>query len=180
MKITALLTLLLFSMRADLPAAENVHSFSAQDIGGNEVSLSSYSGKTLLIVNTASLCGFTKQYASLQKLYEKYNGRGFEVLAFPANNFGLQEPGSNEDIKKFCDLKFKVKFPLFSKVDVKGEKTHPLYRYLTEASPFPGEIEWNFNKFLVDPSGNVAARFPSSVEPLSKEMTDAVEKALPA
>lgn len=179
MKIASLLLLFLFVMTSKLPAAENVHSFSAKDISGKEVPLSSYSGKTLLIVNTASLCGYTKQYASLQKLYETYENRGLEVLAFPSNNFGMQEPGSNEDIRKFCDLKFNVKFPLFGKIDVKGEEAHPLYRYLTEESPFPGEIAWNFNKFLVDPAGNVVARFPSSVDPLSEELTGAVEKTLP-
>lgn len=159
-------------------AAENIHSFSARDIGGTEVPLSSYKGKALLIVNTASLCGYTPQYAALQKLYETYKDRGLEVLAFPSNDFGRQEPGTNEEIKKFCDLRFKVTFPLFAKISVKGKDAHPLYRYLTESSPYPGEIGWNFNKFVVDTRGEVIARFGAKTGPLSEELVSSIEKAL--
>lgn len=161
-------------------AQNNVHSFSAADIDGREVALSSYEGKALLIVNTASRCGFTPQYDSLQKLYEQYRGRGFEVLAFPSNNFKGQEPGTNAEIKQFCSLKFNVSFPLFSKIDVKGDDAHPLYRYLTGESPHSGEISWNFNKFLVNPSGEVVGRFPSKTDPLSDEITGALESVLPS
>jgi glutathione peroxidase len=158
--------------------AANVHSFDALLIGGEPAKLSDYQGKTLLIVNTASQCGFTPQYAGLQKLYERYRDRGLAILAFPSNDFGGQEPGSNEEIKKFCDLRFNVTFDLFSKIKVKGEGQHPLYGYLTGTSPFPGEIQWNFTKFVVGPDGEVRARFGSKTDPLAPEMTAAIEAAL--
>lgn len=159
--------------------AQDIYSFKAKLIDGKEVRLSDYRGQAILIVNTASKCGFTPQYAELEKLYERYKDRGLTVLAFPANNFMGQEPGSNEEIKKFCDLRFNVTFPLFEKIDVKGEKIHPLYAYLTQATGFKGEITWNFNKFLVDPNGNVVARFDSGIEPLSEDVTRKVEESLP-
>lgn len=160
------------------PAAQTLYDFNVTTIDGQEISLSSFKGKALMIVNTASKCGFTPQYASLEKLYQQYKDRGFEILAFPANNFMNQEPGTDAEIKKFCDLRFKITFPLFSKIDVKGGKMHPLYRYLTEASGFNGDISWNFNKFLVGPDGKVKARFGSRTDPLSPEMTDEIEKIL--
>ena len=125
-----LLTGVFMSMKAN--ASESVYSFDVIDIDGKKVSLDQFSGKTLLIVNTASGCGFTPQYESLQKLYDIYRDKGFEVLAFPSNDFGGQEPGTNEEIKKFCDLRFKIKFKLFSKISVKGKEIEPLYEYLTE------------------------------------------------
>ena len=127
----------------------SLYDFTMDDIDGKPVNLGDYKGKVLLVVNTASLCGNTPQYTDLESIYEQYRDKGFEVLAFPANNFGQQEPGSNAEIKGFCLTKYSVSFPLFSKISVKGSDKHPLYRYLTEQSPFPGEVEWNFQKYLV-------------------------------
>jgi len=148
---------------------------------GAEVALSKYQGKVLLIVNTASQCGLTPQYEGLEALYEKYKGEGLEVLAFPANEFGKQEPGTDEQIKEFCTSKYHVTFPVFSKIVVKGQGIHPLYSYLTSESTNPGhsgEIGWNFAKFLVDRKGEVIARFDPKVTPESDEVVKAVEKAL--
>jgi glutathione peroxidase len=143
-----------------------VYDFEANLINGRRIALSEFEGKVLVIVNTASLCGYTKQYASLQKLYDKYKDRGFEILAFPSNDFGKQEPGNDEEIAKFCDLKFKVQFPLFSKVVVKNKGIHPLYRWLTHDEKFGGEIRWNFTKFIMNAKGELVARYESSVDPL--------------
>ena len=157
----------------------NVHSFVAEDIDGNPVNLADYRGQALLIVNTASRCGYTRQYKPLEELYQRYKDRGFVVLAFPANNFGGQEPGSDAEIKNFCYLTYQTTFPLFAKSSVKGGDISALYKYLTEDSPFPGPISWNFNKFLVDPNGEVVARFDSPVDPLADEVIQAVEQVLP-
>jgi len=156
----------------------SVYDFTMDDIDGKPTPLSKYRGKVLLVVNTASLCGNTPQYSDLESVYEKYQGRGFEVLAFPANNFGQQEPGTNQEIKGFCLTKYSVSFPLFSKISVKGTDKHPLYRYLTEQSSFPGEVEWNFQKYLVDRSGNVIARYHHRTKPLSDEIVRGIETAL--
>lgn len=162
--------------------ARSVHDFKLKDIDGKEVELATFKGKALLVVNVASQCGLTeRQYGSLTKLHEKYKEKGFEILAFPANNFGKQEPGSDQEIKEFCAKK-DVDFKLFSKISVKGEDMHPLYRFLTgkETSPrTAGDIRWNFDKFLVSPKGEVLARFEPKADPLGKEVTEAVEKALP-
>jgi glutathione peroxidase-family protein len=162
-------------------AIENakIYSFEVKNIQGETESLSKYQGKALLIVNTASKCGFTPQYQPLQELYEKYKDKGFVVLGFPANNFMHQEPGTDEEIKQFCDLRFKIKFPLYSKISVKGKDIHPLYEYLTEESGFNGPITWNFNKFLVSPTGKVVARYDSKTDPLSKELVEKLESVLP-
>lgn len=169
----------LSALFAAAPAsAQTVYDFEAKRISGKNEKLSAYQGKVLLIVNTASGCGFTPQYASLQKLYEKYRERGFEVLAFPSNDFAGQEPGTNEEIQKFCDLRFKVKFPLFEKIDVKGKNAHPLYRYLTQESPRKGSIKWNFSKFLIDKQGKVIDRFAPTTDPLSDKVLTAIDKAL--
>lgn len=159
--------------------AEDIYSFDAQTTDGLKQSLADFKGKALLIVNTASKCGFTPQYGPLEALYQKYKDRGLVVLAFPANNFGGQEPGTDEEIKNFCSMKYQTTFPLFAKISVKGTDIHPLYDYLTARSGFNGAIKWNFNKFLVDPAGKVVARFDSPVDPLSPELTAAVEKILP-
>jgi glutathione peroxidase len=156
------------------------YDFTMDDIDGRPVNLSQYKGKALLIVNTASFCGNTPQYSELESLYEQYHGKGFEILAFPANNFGQQEPGTNAEIKGFCLTKYSVSFPLFSKISVKGSDKHPLYQYLTEKSPFPGEVEWNFQKYLVDRSGNIVARFPHRMKPSSPEIVQEVERVLAA
>ncbi len=155
---------------------KNIYSFTLNDIDGKPLNLAQYKGKVLLIVNTASRCGYTPQYKSLQALYEKYQDKGLVVLGFPANNFMWQEPGSNEEIKNFCSLKFKVSFPMFSKISVRGDDIHPLYQYLTSQATMEGPISWNFNKFLIDPQGHGIARYDSSVDPLSDEIVNAIEK----
>ena len=159
----------------------NMYSFVMNDIDGTPVSLSTYRGKVLMIVNVASKCGATPQYAKLQEIYQKYKGNGFVILGFPANNFGSQEPGSNEEIKNFCTLEYRVTFPMFSKILVKGEDMHPLYKFLTEEDTdpdFAGEITWNFNKFLVGRDGNILARFATKIEPDNPEVLNAIEQAI--
>ena len=154
-----------------------------KDIGGAEVPLSRFRGKALLLVNVASKCGFTPQYAGLQSLYERYKDKGLEILGFPANDFLWQEPGNDSEIKQFCSTKYNVSFPLFSKISVKGKNIHPLYKLLTdkETNPrFSGKITWNFNKFLVNRAGEVIARFDSKVEPLDQQVLSAVEAAVGA
>jgi glutathione peroxidase len=159
----------------------SVLDFHVKDIDGKEVDLAKFKGKVLLIVNTASQCGYTPQYKDLQALYEKYKGQGFEVLAFPANEFGAQEPGDNPQIKEFCSTRYQVAFPLFSKIVVKGADIHPLYGFLTseQTNPkFAGEIPWNFTKFLVNKKGEVIDRFQPDDKPSSAKVTGEIEKAL--
>jgi len=156
-----------------------LYGFTVKTIDGKPKSLGDYRGRALLIVNTASECGYTPQYAGLEKLYERYHDRGFMVLAFPANDFGAQEPGTDAQIKQFCSSRYATQFDLFSKISVKGKGQHPLYAYLTAVKGFEGDIRWNFNKFLVDPSGTVVARYPSGVEPTSAELTAKLESILP-
>ena len=153
-------------------ASENVHAFTLKTLDGKDKSLADFKGKTLLLVNVASKCGFTGQYKGLEELYRKYKDKGLVVLGFPANNFMGQEPGTDQEIQKFCSLKYDVTFPLFSKISVKGKDIHPLYAYLTAKSGHDGDIGWNFNKFLVDKDGNVRARYGSRTEPSSKELLD--------
>lgn len=155
---------------------EGVLSFTMETIDGAKKALADYKGEVLLIVNTASRCGYTKQYKTLEQLYDTYKDRGLRILAFPANNFGAQEPGTNEEIREFCETTFGVSFDMFAKISVKGDDMHPLYRYLTTQTGFDGDIKWNFNKFVVDPTGKVVARFDSNVDPMSATMTDLVEK----
>ena len=147
-------------------------------IGGEETSLAEFSGQALLVVNVASKCGYTPQYQGLQALYEKYRDQGLTVIGFPANNFGKQEPGTNEEILQFCQSQFEVSFPMMAKVSVKGDDQHPLFAYLTENTDPSGDIPWNFHKFLLDREGNIVARFEPGVEPLSDELTGAIEKIL--
>jgi len=156
----------------------SIHDFTLTAIDGTDRPLARYRGKTLLIVNTASKCGFTPQYKGLEALYEKYRERGFEVLAFPANNFMGQEPGSNAEIAKFCELRYRTSFPLFAKISVKGRDMAPLYAWLTKESKFKGDIGWNFTKFLVDPDGQVVARFDSRTDPLDAKLVDKLEGLL--
>ena len=167
------------------PAApkSGVLSYTVPDIAGKPVPLSRYSGKVLLIVNTASLCGNTPQYKSLEALYEKYKGRGLRILAFPANDFASQEPGSNTEIRQFCTSKYQTTFDLFSKLSVKAPDQAPLYAFLTSKATDPkfgGDIEWNFAKFLVGRNGQVIGRFPAGHDPLSPDVIAAVEAALNA
>jgi glutathione peroxidase len=147
-------------------------------ITGDTTNLDHFAGKVVLIVNTASKCGFTPQYKGLEELYNKYKDKGLVVIGFPANNFANQEPGTNQEIQQFCTSKYDVTFPMMSKISVKGDDINPLYVYLTERSPKPGEITWNFNKFLLDRQGRVVARFDSKIEPMSKEIVSAVEAQL--
>ena len=155
-----------------------IYSFVMKTIDGKERSLSDYRGKVLLVVNVASFCGFTPQYEQLEALYRKYKDRGLVILAFPANNFGSQEPGTDKEIKEFCHTKYDVTFDLFSKISVKGADEHPLYRYLTTATPFKGDVQWNFQKYLVDRKGSVVGMFPSRVKPTDDAVVKEVESLL--
>lgn len=149
-----------------------VYDFSATGLNGKDINLAEYRGKVLLIVNTASKCGFTPQYKGLQALHEKYHDRGLEVLGFPCNQFGKQEPGSESDISQFCELNYGVDFPMFSKIDVNGDSTHPLYRHLKEEAPGllgSKAVKWNFTKFLVDREGNVVRRYAPTDKPEALE-----------
>jgi len=164
-----------------MAADKTVYDFSLNSIDGQPTPLSNFKGKVVMLVNVASRCGFTPQYAGLESLYEKYKDRGFVIVGIPANNFGGQEPGTNQEIKTFCSAKYHVSFPMMAKVSVKGSDITPLYAYLTDKGAHPdtgGEIGWNFTKFLIGPDGKVLARFDSKVEPESPEVTAAVEKAL--
>ncbi len=145
----------------------NIYDFNVKDNLGNEISLNDYKGKVLLVVNTASKCGFTPQYEGLQKLYDEYGNEKFEILAFPCNQFGNQEPGDASEIKNFCSLTYNVSFPLFQKIDVNGKDADPLFQYLKESKPgiIGKNIKWNFTKFLVDSEGNVIDRFAPTTSP---------------
>ncbi|TCK93179.1 glutathione peroxidase [Natranaerovirga hydrolytica] len=173
----------------------SIYKFKAKDINGQEVSLETYKGKVIMIVNTASKCGFTPQFEDLQKLYETYKDKGFVILGFPSNQFKNQDPGSREEIKSFCTLNYGVEFPMFDKIDVNGDDAHPLFNYLKEAAPFQGfdmsdsnnkildalikdnfpefsvgnNIRWNFTKFLINKDGEAVERFESSVLPMDIE-----------
>jgi glutathione peroxidase len=178
-----LLLLLPLATAGAADAPKSVHEIAVKTIDGQDVKLDQYKGKVLLIVNTASQCGYTPQYQGMQAVYEKYRDQGLEVLAFPANEFGGQEPGSNEDIKTFCTMRYRTTFPLFAKIVVAGEGRHPLYQYLTakETNPkFAGDIPWNFTKFLVDRNGQVVARFEPKDAPESATVAGAIEAALAA
>ncbi|BCX48251.1 glutathione peroxidase [Haloferula helveola] len=148
-------------------------------IDGKETSLSDYNGKVVLVVNTASKCGLTKQYDALEEIYDKYKEKGFVVIGFPCNDFGNQEPGTLEEIQKFCTTKFDVSFPLMEKIHVKGDEQHALYTALTgKDGAFPGDVKWNFGKFLIGKDGKPLVRFEPRQKPDSKEVTEAIEKAL--
>ncbi len=157
-------------------AANSVHDFEMKTIDGRQVSLADFKGKTLFLVNVASKCGFTPQYSALEALYRKYKDRGLVVIGVPANNFGGQEPGTNEEIATFCKRTYDVSFPMMAKVSVKGDDQAPLYRYLT--SHTGGDIKWNFTKFLIGPDGMILSRFEPKVTPDSPEVVAAIEKAL--
>jgi glutathione peroxidase len=168
-------------MQALAASAGSIHDIAVKDIDGNDTTLGAYKGKVLLIVNVASKCGYTPQYQGLETIYEKYQGKGFVVLGFPCNQFGSQEPGTNEEIKQFCSSKYNVKFPMFDKIDVNGEHRHPLYVALAgEQSPFPGNIKWNFSKFLIGRDGTIIKRFDSKAAPESPEVVAAIEGAIAA
>jgi glutathione peroxidase len=180
MKIPALFAVL-FLMQAVVARAESIYDAKLKDIDGQDTTLAAHKGKALLIVNVASKCGFTRQYAALEATWQKYKDQGLVVLGFPCNQFGGQEPGSNAEIKAFCSGKFNVTFPLFDKIDVNGKNRSPLYTLLAGPdSPFPGNIKWNFNKFLIGRDGKILQRFESKVTPDSPELTSAIETALAA
>jgi glutathione peroxidase len=164
-------------------AASSVHEFTMNSIDGKPAPLSAYKGKVMLLVNVASKCGYTPQYKGLEALYRRYKDQGLVVIGFPANNFGAQEPGTDEEIKTFCTRNYDVTFPMYSKISVKGDDQAPLYKFLTDKAVNPatgGDVRWNFTKFLVDRSGQVIGRFESRIAPESTELTGAVEKALAA
>src|ERR1700704_428551 len=176
-----LLLIALCLMSCTAFAASNVHEFTLDALNGTPPPLANFKGKVLLVVNVASQCGYTYQYEGLQALYVKYRDQGLVVAGFPANNFGGQEPGSNAEIGAFCKSKFGVTFPMFSKISVAGKDKAPLYQFLTDKSANPktgGEIPWNFTKYLVDRDGKVLARFDAPIEPMSKELTAALEAVL--
>lgn len=153
------------------------YDFKAKSLGGKDVGMSQYSGKVSLVVNTASLCGYTGQYKELQEIWAKYRDRGLVVLGFPSNDFGKQEPGADKDIKEFCDLKYRVSFPMFTKDAVSGKDKQPIYKFLTEeANPtLKGEVKWNFEKFLVNKKGQIVARYPSKIKPDDTEVIQKIE-----
>src|ERR1700731_3268747 len=157
-------------------AGSGVYNFTLNSIDGKPSPLADYKGKVVLLVNVASQCGYTPQYSALEAIYEKYKDQGFVILGFPANNFGAQEPGTNEEIKTFCTRKYSVTFPMYSKISVKGSDQAPLYAYLTKdtGAGMAGEIKWNFAKFLVDRDGKVVQRFKPSVTPASKVINTAI------
>ncbi len=161
-------------------AGSGVYPFTLNSIDGKPAPLAEYKGKVVLLVNVASQCGYTPQYSALESIYEKYKDQGFVILGFPANNFGAQEPGTNQEIKTFCTRKYSVTFPMYAKISVKGADQAPLYGYLTKetGAGIAGDIKWNFTKFLVDRDGKVVQRFEPAVTPDSKEMTAAIEKLL--
>jgi glutathione peroxidase len=166
-----------------MATGKSVYDFTLSSIDGQPAPLAAYKGKVVLLVNVASRCGYTPQYTALESVYEKYKDRGFVIIGVPANNFGAQEPGSNQEIKTFCSSKYHVTFPMMAKVSVKGDDQTPLYQFLTDKSAHPqtgGEIQWNFTKFLIGPDGHVITRFESKVTPDSTEVTEAIEKALSA
>jgi len=187
MKIIILYTILgtLLYSQGEVHAKEKVmsqqpklYSFVMKTIDDEEKSLSDYKGKVLLIVNVASKCGNTPQYEGLEKLYQKYKDRGFMILGFPANNFLHQEPGTDAEIKKFCTLNYNVTFDLFSKISVKGNDQHPLYRFLTEESSVSGDVKWNFQKYLIDRHGNVVEKFSPKTDPLDQNVVNSIERLL--
>ncbi|MCX7800719.1 MAG: glutathione peroxidase [Fimbriimonadales bacterium] len=172
----ALLSVGFFSPQGGEP--QSVYAFRAKDIDGRDRSLAEFRGKVLLIVNTASRCGYTRQYEGLERLYRAHSKDGLVVLGFPCNQFGNQEPGSERDIKQFCSQNYGVTFPMFAKIDVNGPNAHPLYRWLKAQTKDAADIQWNFTKFLVGRDGKVLGRFASSVAPESPELREAVRKAL--
>src|SRR6195256_4433750 len=172
---------LLICTVAVMAGGKTAYDFTLNSIDGQPAPLAAYKGKVVLLVNVASRCGFTPQYTALESVYEKYKDRGFVIIGIPANNFGAQEPGSNQEIKTFCSSKYHVTFPMMAKVSVKGDDITPLYQFLTDKSSNPqsgGEIKWNFTKFLIGPDGRVVARFEPDITPDSPQVTSAIEEAL--
>ncbi len=162
-------------------SARSLQDVTVKDIDGKETSLKAYQGKVLLVVNVASKCGYTKQYKALEAIYEKYKDKGFVILGFPCNQFKAQEPGTNEQIKQFCSDTYGVTFPLFDKIEVNGPNRHPLYAELAGPnSPYPGDIKWNFSKFLIGRDGKILKRFEPATVPDAPQVVSAIEAALAA
>ena len=179
MKTTLLLLATIMTTILSSHAADSLYDIPLKDIDGKDTTLKPYAGKVLLVVNVASKCGFTPQYTALEATHQKYSAQGLVVCGFPCNQFGGQEPGTDAEIKEFCTSRYSVTFPMFDKLEVNGDNRHPLYVALAGAdSPFPGNIHWNFTKFLIGRDGKIAARFDSKVKPDSEEMTKAIEAAL--
>jgi glutathione peroxidase len=177
MKMSVIIAVLLSA--GSLMAETKLQDISLKDIEGKSTSLKKYDGKVLLVVNVASQCGLTPQYKALEAVQQKYKDKGFTVLGFPCNDFGSQEPGTNEEIKEFCTSKYNVSFPMFDKLHVKGPEQHPLYTALSgKESPFPGDVKWNFGKFLIGRDGRIIKRFEPKVTPDSPEVTQAIEAAI--
>ena len=178
MRIVVLFSLFLLGacMNSNVAQApESVHHFTMRSIKDENISLKSFKNKVLLVVNVASKCGLTKQYTELETLYRKHHSKGFEILAFPANNFGGQEPGTNEEIQNFCTTKFEVSFPMFSKISVLGADKHELYKFLTGSGE---EISWNFEKFLIGKDGKIIKRYTPQTTPMNAEIISDLEAAL--
>src|SRR5262245_19908862 len=179
MKLLAAIAVLVFAgaqTRSNaIPPALN---FTMNSINGTPVDLSKYQGRVVLMVNVASECGYTPQYEGLEQLHKKYASKGLSILGFPANDFGAQEPGTNGEIAQFCKKNYGVEFDMFSKIVVRGSGQAPLYKYLTSHPKFRGQVDWNFEKFLIGRNGEVIGRFKSEIEPLSKQMVTAIENAL--
>ncbi|MBN2326032.1 MAG: glutathione peroxidase [Candidatus Omnitrophica bacterium] len=178
--VLTLIALVPMVMADESEKEKSLYDFTMKDIDGKEVKMKDFKGNVLLIVNTASKCGYTPQYKDMVDVYKQYKKEGLVVLGFPANEFGRQEPGADKEIKEFCTLNYKVNFPMFSKVVVKGEKQNPLFRYLTtQKNPdFTGDIKWNFEKFLIARDGRLLHRFRSKVKPTDKILKEAIEEAL--
>jgi glutathione peroxidase len=177
---TLLAALIALAMTTSLRAEEpKLYSIPLKDIDGKDTSLKAYEGKVILAVNVASRCGNTPQYTGLQALYDKFKDKGLVVIGFPCNDFGAQEPGTNAEVKEFCTKKYSVTFPMMDKLHVKGGEQHPLYKELSgPGAPFPGDVKWNFGKFLIGRDGKVIARFEPGVKPEKDEVTKAIETAL--
>jgi glutathione peroxidase len=179
MKAISLLASLLLAGPILAQNSSSLMDIPLKDINGKATSLKAYQGQVMLVVNVASQCGLTPQYKALEAVHQKYKDKGFTVLGFPCNDFGSQEPGSNEEIKQFCSTKYNVSFPMFDKLHVKGAEQHPLYSALSgKGSPFPGDVKWNFGKFLVSRDGTILKRFEPKTTPDSPEVTQAIEDAL--
>lgn len=161
-----------------MSADKNFFDFETKTLGGKDLPLSEYKNRAVLVVNTASKCGYTKQYEGLEKLYKTYKDQGLVVIGFPSNDFGAQEPGSNEEIEKFCKFNYGVSFPMATKVAVKGDQKTELFKFLTSQEKMSGEIKWNFEKFLIGKDGKVLQRFDSATEPMSESIVSAIKKVL--
>src|SRR5437763_180585 len=181
MKLITAVVLALFAGAQSKPGSTQVPpvlSFTMDSINGKPIDLSKYQGRVVLMVNVASQCGYTPQYEGLEELHKKYAAKGLSILGFPANDFGAQEPGTNGEIAQFCKQNYGVEFDMFSKIVVKGPDQAPLYKYLTSHPKFRGQVDWNFEKFLIGRNGEVIGRFKSEIEPSSKQMLSAIESAL--